>query len=152
MRMLILLAFLLPSSVYGQNNAASTTLDFCGKHFPLSKGYTASANSLYCPDGTYLLWENPASVTAAAARYHALETDVRSQSKECLKQPVNLFLASSKTEGYKLLCETKEGLKNNRMITYGVVNGRPVVLQVFYKNEMNENRDLPGSVRQIVRF
>jgi hypothetical protein len=98
------------------------------------------------------LWEYPSSVTAAAARYHALETDVRSQSKECLKQPVNLFLVSSKTEGYKLLCETKEGLKSNRMITYGIVNGRPVVLQVFYKNEMNGNADLPAAIKQVVRF
>jgi hypothetical protein len=128
------------------------SFSFCSKKFPVTGGCNASENSLRCNDGTYLIWQYLPNEAEARKNYEQLLVDVKNESKEFISKPFTCFLLGKKLNGYKLFCETKEGFKSNRLITYGVVNNQPVVLQLFYKNEMNSNKDVPATAKQIFRF
>ena len=107
---------------------------------------------LGCSNGTSLFWTYSKSEFIARQNFESIPAQWMQQMKKLTSEPVNCLLVSQKVPANKVSCVTKEGHKFYCIITYGIVNGQPVLVQLVSSKEIKKNKDIQDVFQQIIKF
>ena len=153
---------------YGISNKSITSIDsftFCFIKYKVprdcdskNQSNCCSANlnphllQLGCYDGTALFWDYFVSEQIARDNFESLPVQWEKQMKKLDKIPITCYLINKEVKGYKVSYETHQGHKGHYILTYGVVNGQAVLLQLSSSKELKSNKNIQPVIRQIVRL
>jgi hypothetical protein len=107
---------------------------------------------LGCYNGTSLFWSYCKAEWIARQNFESIPAQWMQQMKKLTSEPVNCLLVNQKVPANKISCETKEGHKHYCIITYGTVNGQPVLVQLVSSKEIKKNKDIQAVFQQIIKF
>jgi hypothetical protein len=107
---------------------------------------------LGCYNGTSLFWTYFKAEWIARQNFESIPAQWMQQMKKLISEPVNCLLVNQKVLANKISCVTKEGHKHYCIITYGTINGQPVLVQLVSSKEIKKNKDIQNVFQQIIKF
>jgi hypothetical protein len=126
-----------------------TELNFCGKKFPVPSGCRAySATQLTCDDYQMEWWYVKATTLNDVAEQLIQQLE---RKKHRVKAKTTCYLMNHKATGYRLRPRHSAGGEYT-LVTYGIINRQPVIVNLTLNREPRSTSDLPRFVRQIIQF
>ena len=151
MRQLLITFFILARAAsFGQTSTKIDSLTFCFIKYKVPAGCSAETEYQIKCDSYSLVWlymdKQMLQVTC-----NQLVNQMSGQMKKFKKEAITCYLLDKRVKAYKISF-TKENGKGYQLITYGVVNGQPVLVQLSLENKPRTNNDIPDFPKQIIRL
>ena len=107
---------------------------------------------LSCYNGTTLTWSYYNTEFITRQNFESISAQWIQQSKKLSSENITCVLVNQKVPANKIMYETKEGHKFYCIITHGVINGKPVLVQLLSTKELKKNKDIQPVFQQIIKL
>jgi len=154
-----------PDSVLNKVIKSTDSFTFCNVSYKISRDCNKRDQSnccsadlnpynlqLACYNGTGLFWTYFESEFTAMQNFESIPAQWMQQMKRLTSESVTCLLAGQKVKANKIEYVTKENNKFYCIMTYGIVNGQPVLVQLLSSKEIKKNKDIQDVFQQIIRF
>jgi hypothetical protein len=154
-----------PDSILNKVIKSIDSFTFCNVSYKISRdcdrrnqSNCCSANlnpynlQLGCYNGTSLFWSYFETEGMARQNFESIPAQWMLQSKKMSTENVTCILVDKKVQANKIEYITKENHKFYCIMTYGVVNDQPVLVQRMSSKEIKNNKDIQQLFQQIIKF
>lgn len=133
-----------------QENSKIDSIDFCFKKYKVPENCTAKSQS-EITDGRYRMtwiYMNEQMLKTAPEQ---MINGMQAQFGSFRKTPVSLLILGQQTRSYKITF-TAGNQPHYQILSYGVINEMPVLVQLSLPADVITNADLPEFPRQLINF
>ena len=154
-----------PDSILNKIIKSTDSFTFCNVSYKISRDCLKKDQSnccsadlnpynlqLGCYNGTSLFWTYFKSEFIARQNLESITAQWMQQSKKLSSENITCLLVNEKVPANKISYETKEGHKFYCILTYGVVNGQAVLVQLVSSKELKKNKDIQPVFQQIIKL
>jgi hypothetical protein len=144
------LFILFAATSFGQASTKIDSLTFCFYKYKLPTGCTAESEYQVKCDNYSIGWlyMNEQMLQSMPDQF---VSQMSGQMKKFKNEAITCYLLDKKVKGYKISFEKDNGT-GYQLIAYGIVNGRPVLVQLSLNNEPKINDDIPEFPPQIIKL
>lgn len=157
--------FSIPDSILNKVIKSIDSFTFCNVSYKIARDCDKKDQSnccsadlnpynlqLACYNGTGLSWNYFNTEWNARQSFESIPAQWMQQMKKLSSENITCLLVNQKVPANKIIYETKQGHQGYCIITYGVINGQPVLVQLLSSKELKKNKDIQPVFQQIIRL
>ena len=154
-----------PDSILNKIIKSTDSFIFCSNKYKISRDCDKKDQSnccsadlnpynlqLGCYNGVSLFWTYFKTEWMARQNFESFPAQWMQQMKNLYSERITCLLVDQKVPANKITYETKEGHKSYCIITYGTINGQPVLVQLVSSKEIKKNKDIQLVFQQIIKL